>query len=122
MNELIVANIAMAVSAILPWALLSLINHNKKKGFAGYNTSRGQLSEETRKFSAQFAAKGMLWAGLATIAVQATCYYLVGGETAILITGLAMTIGFIAVVVVTEIQLAARFDEEGKPKPLVPKY
>ena len=122
MSELLIAHLAVGFSAILPSALLYLMNMNRTQDFIGYNTPRGLKSQETREFSVKYATKGMFWAGLATIGAQATFYFVTPGETGILLTSLVLTVTFIAVIIVTEIQLAARFDEEGKPKELRPRY
>ena len=122
MNELLIGHIVIAFSALFPAALLQMINYKKTKDFIGYNTARGLKSQETREFSVKYATKGMFWAGLATVCVQILLYFYVGGETAILLTALTMTLGFIIVLILTEVQLAARFDEDGKPKELLPKY
>lgn len=122
MNELLLGHIVIAFSALFPAALLQMINHNKTEDFIGYNTPRGLKTQETREFSVKYATKGMFWAGLGTVGVQILLYFYVGGENAILLTALALTIGFITVIIVTEIQLAARFDEDGKLKEMTPRY
>ncbi len=122
MSELMIAHIVIAFSALFPAALLEMINFKKTKDFVGYNTPRGLKTQETRKFSVKYATKGMFWAGLATVGLQTTFYFLIGGETAILLTSLVLTVAFIVVIILTEIQLAARFDEDGQPKALRPKY
>jgi len=122
MNELLIGHIVMAFSALLPAGLLELMNHNKTKDFVGYNTPQGLKSQETRKFSVKYATKGLLWAGLGTVCIQAITYYFIGGETSILITALTLSVAFIVVIIATEVQLSARFDNDGKPKSTVPKY
>lgn len=122
MDELLMVNIVVAFSALLPSALLELMNHNKTTDFVGYNTARGLKTQETRKFAVKYATKGMFWAGLSTVITQATLYFLVGGEATILIAALVMTVAFIAVVILTERALIANFDKDGKPKDLIPRY
>ena len=122
MNEQLIGHLAIAFSAILPLALLYLLNMNRTKDFFGYNTPRGLKSQETREFSVKYATKGMFWAGLATLAAQVTFYFLIPGETGILLSSLVLTVALIVVLILTEVQLAARFDDEGKPKKMRPRY
>lgn len=122
MNELLIAHIVVGFSAILPAALLYLMNRNRTKDFFGYNTPRGLKTQETREFSVKYATKGLFWAGLATVGSQATFYFVIPGETGILLSSLVLTVAFIVVLIMTEVQLAARFDEEGKPKEMRPRY
>ena len=122
MDEMLIAHAVMAFSALLPAALLELMNLNRTKDFIGYNTPKGLKSQETRKFSVNYAKKGLFWAGLGTVTTQATLYFLVGGSASVLIPSGVMTLGFIVVLIMTETQLNARFDDEGKPREMRPRY
>lgn len=116
MNELILAHIIIAVSALLPAALLKLINQKGTKKGVGFNTTRAHLSDETRAFSTRYATIGMFWAGIATVFIQVTLYFLTPGETGILITAGVMTVAFLAVTIMTQLELKKRFDDKGKPR------
>lgn len=116
MDEMLVVHIIMALSALLPAMLMKLLNPNGTKKGPGYNTPTAHRSPETRTFANQYATKGMFWAGLGTITVQATLYFLMSYTASILITAGVMTFSFLAVVGLTERELSLRFDKGGKPK------
>ncbi|MCE7993205.1 MAG: SdpI family protein [Roseivirga sp.] len=115
MNELLLAQLIMGVSALLPAGLMKLLNPDGTKSI-GYNTPTAHKSAETRTFANRYATRGMFWAGLGIVTVQVTLYFLLPGSTGILITAGVMTFGFLAVVGLTERELNQRFDKDGKPK------
>jgi VIT1/CCC1 family predicted Fe2+/Mn2+ transporter len=116
MNELMLAHIIIAFSALLPAALLKLLNLKGTAKGVGFNTASAHLSDETRAFSTRYATTGMFWAGIATVFVQVTLYFLTPGEPAILITAGVMTVAFLAVTIMTQLELKKRFDDKGKPR------
>ncbi|GAB5523824.1 MAG: hypothetical protein Roseis2KO_16960 [Roseivirga sp.] len=116
MNEMLWVHTIMAVSALLPAGLMKLFNPDGTKKGPGYNTPSAHRTPETRTFANRFATKGMFWAGLGTICLQATLYFLVSDSAGILITAGVMTFAFLTVVGLTEREISLRFDKDGKPK------
>lgn len=116
MDEMLLVHIIMAFSALLPALLMKLFNPNGTKKGPGYNTPTAHKSPETRTFANRYATTGMLWAGLVTITIQATLYFLLPDSAGILVTAGVMTFSFLVVVGLTERELSQRFDKDGKPK------
>lgn len=116
MSEMLWVHIIMAISALLPAGLMKLFNPDGTKKGPGYNTPAAHKTPETRTFANRYAAKGMFWAGLGTITIQATLYFLIPDTTNILITAGVMTFSFLIVVGLTEKEISLRFDKDGKPK------
>lgn len=116
MDEIVWVHIILAFSALLPAGLMKLLNPDGTKKGPGYNTPGAHKTPETRTFANRYATKGMFWAGLATITIQATLFFLVSDSAGILITAGVMTFAFLAVVGLTERELSMRFDKDGKPK------
>lgn len=116
MDEIVWVHIIMALSALLPAGLMKLLNPDGTKKGPGYNTPSAHKTQETRTFANRYATKGMFWAGLVTITIQATLYFLIPDTTNILITAGVMTFAFLTVVGLTERELSMRFDKDGKPK------
>lgn len=116
MSEILWVHIIMAASALLPSGLMKLLNPDGTRKGLGYNTPSAHRSAETSTFANRYATKGMFWAGIGTITIQATLYFLVPDSTAILVTAGVMTFSFLTVVGLTERQISMRFDKEGKPK------
>lgn len=116
MDEIVWVHIIMAFSALLPAGLMKIFNPDGTRKGPGYNTPTAHKTPETRTFANRYATKGMLWAGLGTICIQASLYFLVPGSTGILITAGVMTFSFLAVVGLTEKEINLRFDKDGKPK------
>ncbi len=116
MNEMLWVHIIMALSALLPAGLMKLFNPDGTRKGPGYNTPAAHKTPETRTFANRYATKGMFWAGLGTLCIQATLYFLVSDSAAILITAGVMTFSFLTVVGLTEREISLRFDKDGKPK------
>lgn len=119
MNDTEFAHIIMAVCTILPGILIKVFGRTNpetgKTGWATYNTPMSKLTKESQAFANAYAGTGMVWAGLILLCIQITSYFLFGGNTSLIIMVIAMTFGFIPVIVLTERELGKRFDKDGKP-------
>ncbi len=121
-NTLIWVHILVAVSIILPGLLMQFVNLDKPNYTLGYRTPASLRSPEAWRFANQFSAKILLYGSAITLAVQLVTALFMEQETAILITCGVLTFVVIGCLIYVEIELAKRFDEDGKPKPGYGKF
>ncbi len=116
MDSIIWAHIVVAFSVVLPVGLMQFVDLEKPSDFLGYRTPASVRSPEAWKYANQMSKKLILWGSGITLTVQLFTAFTLNQVTSILITCGVLTVLYIAVLIVVEMQLRKRFDKEGKPK------
>ena len=116
MDELTIAHLIMGSSFISVAVLSFVIKPKNPNKFMGYRTKRSMKSIETWKFANDSFGKLMLWNALVAITIQLFTYFTMEGETSILITVVAFTIGVGVCFIIIENQLMQMFKPDGSPK------
>lgn len=121
-STLIWVHILVAFSVVLPAVLMQFVNLDKPNNMLGYRTPTSLKSAETWRFANKCSANIMLWGTGITLTIQLVTALTMNQETAILITCGFLTFMLIGCLLYVEIELAKRFDKEGKPKPGYGKF
>ena len=115
-DELLAAHIIMGISTIMPAVLSKAMISDEPNKFIGYRTKWSLKSNETWKFANQKMGNLMIIASLVTITVQVFTYFVIGTETALIITVIVMLISLAVVFIIIEHGLRKNFNKDGSPK------
>lgn len=116
MDELLISNIIVGASTLLPAILAFLIKAEKPNQFVGYRTKWSMKNQETWKFANERAKMMMPFVSLLTIAVQIFSYFIIGSLAALLSSLAVFTIGLFIGFAWVEISLRNAFGHDGSPK------
>ncbi len=115
-GALIFAHISMSVAALLPAMIMRFVDLDKPNKYMGYRTPWSMKSELTWRYANKTSAIYMLWSGVVTVTIQLATYFIVGSLTSLLITTVALMVGIIISMIVTEMNLRKKFNKDGTLK------
>ncbi|MFY0592671.1 SdpI family protein [Roseivirga sp.] len=114
-SESIMVHSILIVSSLLVALLAKFVRPDEPNGLTGYRTKRSMRSQEAWDFANDYAGNLIMWTSLFTVCIEIFVAFVIGGETAVIITAVAMTVGMAVAIGFTEYQLSKRFDKQGKP-------
>lgn len=115
-SELILAHICIGFSTFLAALLMKYAKADEPNKMMGYRTNRSMKSQEAWTFANNYSGNTMQWAALFALTLQIFSYFVFEPLTSVIIAASAISVALLIVVVLTELKLRQKFDENGKPK------
>ncbi|OEK05270.1 SdpI family protein [Roseivirga misakiensis] len=114
-SESIMVHSILIVSSMLVALLAKFVRPDEPNNLSGYRTKRSMRSQDTWEFANEYAGNLIMWSSIITVCLEILLAIFIGGNTAIIITVIIMTVGMFVAIGATEYQLGKRFDKQGKP-------